>query len=157
MATNLLESIATERKVVLTPPGGVKILHIVGDSKFGGAANSIIRIAQLWFASGWEVRILTTDPVFQAAASRAGIGVADLNYVHREIRPLKDLAGLIRLWRFLKREKVTIVHTHTTKAGFVGRLAARLAGVPIIVHTVHGFAFHEGSSRSKIAGCGIAT
>ncbi len=151
MATNLLESIATERKLELILPGGVKILHIVGDSKFGGAAHSIIRIAQLWSASGWEAQILTTDPVFQAAASRAGVGVANVDYVRRDIRPLQDLAGLIGLWRFLRREKVTIVHTHTTKAGFIGRLAARLAGVPIIVHTAHGFAFHERSSWSKIA------
>src|SRR5712691_2416760 len=104
MATNLLESTATESKLELIPPGGVKILHIVGDSKFGGAAHSVIRIAQLWSASGWEAQILTTDPVFQAAASRAGIAVANVDYVCREIRPLRDIAGLIRLWRFLKRE-----------------------------------------------------
>jgi len=129
----------------------VKVLHIVGDSGFGGAAQSIIRLACMWRARGWQARILATDPAVQRAAEAAGIEVVALNCIHREIQPLRDLVGLFRLWRFLRNDRLTIVHTHTTKAGFVGRIAARLAGVPIVIHTVHGFAFHEQSARAKIA------
>ncbi len=54
-----------------------------------------------------------------------------------------DLFAAIRLYRFIKREKFQIVNTHTAKAGFVGRFAAWLAGVPCIIHTAHGLTVHE--------------
>ncbi|MBW2609808.1 MAG: glycosyltransferase family 4 protein [Deltaproteobacteria bacterium] len=59
------------------------------------------------------------------------------------LHPLKDLSALINLTSFLKKRVYHVVHTHNSKAGFLGRLAARLAGVPVIIHTVHGFAFHD--------------
>lgn len=65
----------------------------------------------------------------------------------RPVTPFSDVLSLIRLYRVLRRERFTIVHTHTTKAGLLGRWAARMARVPVIVHTNHGFVFHE-TSRS---------
>jgi glycosyltransferase involved in cell wall biosynthesis len=59
------------------------------------------------------------------------------------ISPLKDTLALLDLTLFLKRNPYHIVHTHNSKSGFLGRLAATLAGIPVIVHTVHGFAFHD--------------
>lgn len=60
--------------------------------------------------------------------------------------PLADLRALYWLYRTMRRERFTIVHTHTPKAGLLGRWAAKLARVPVIVHTNHGFIFHEGSN-----------
>lgn len=126
----------------------LRILHVVGDSRFGGAASIILGLGRVAQAEDWRVDVLTTDPLFQRAAELQGLGVVPLDVIRRDIRPLWDASGLLRLLRFLRSEHYDLVHTHTTKAGFVGRLAARLAGVPAILHTAHGFAFHEGSPAS---------
>ena len=126
----------------------VKLLHVVGDSRFGGAARIILRLGQVVNALGWEVDVLTTDPLFQESVVQHGLGVVNLDVIRRKIRPIWDLAGLVRLRNFLRHKRYQIVHTHTSKAGFVGRLAARLANVPVVVHTAHGFAIHERSPIS---------
>ena len=67
----------------------------------------------------------------------------------REITPVKDLQALIKLFRFFKKEKPAIVHTHTPKAGIVGMLAAKLAGVPLRLHTVAGMPLLETSGTKR--------
>jgi glycosyltransferase involved in cell wall biosynthesis len=62
------------------------------------------------------------------------------------LHPIKDLLVLMELVHFLKEREYHIIHTHNSKAGFIGRLAAKLAGVPVTIHTVHGFAFHDQES-----------
>ncbi len=61
----------------------------------------------------------------------------------RRFTPLADVVSFVRLWRRMRAGRFTIVHTHNPKPGLLGQLAARAAGVPIVVNTLHGFYFHE--------------
>lgn len=71
-----------------------------------------------------------------------------LSEMSREIS-LSDLKALFKLWRILRREKPQILHTHTAKAGALGRAAGWLAGVPVMLHTYHGHVFHGYFSPRK--------
>jgi glycosyltransferase involved in cell wall biosynthesis len=61
----------------------------------------------------------------------------------REIQPIQDMKALLTLVRLFRRERPLLVHTHCSKAGILGRWAAKLAGVPLIFHTAHGFGFSD--------------
>jgi glycosyltransferase involved in cell wall biosynthesis len=128
----------------------LKVAHIVGDSGFGGGSYIVIEIASGLKQAGHDVEVIATDPVFVNRLRDHGIDAIKLPCIWRDISPLRDISGFVRLVRFLKRGGYDCVHTHTSKAGFVGRLAARYAGIPIILHTVHGFAFHESSPALMI-------
>ncbi|MBM7551663.1 glycosyltransferase family 4 protein [Thalassobacillus pellis] len=65
----------------------------------------------------------------------------------REINPIKDFQTLRDLKNLMKKEKFDVVHTNSSKAGILGRVAAKITRIPLIFHTVHGFAFHEHSSN----------
>ena len=69
--------------------------------------------------------------------------------INRRIDLLADSMAILKMRSYFRRMRPDIVHTHTSKAGIVGRVAAKLAGVPKIIHTVHGFPFHPGMSRLK--------
>ena len=76
----------------------------------------------------------------------AGMEVHEIPSLVQPLRPARDVAALWSMVRLLRRERIEIVHTHNSKAGFLGRLAGRLARTPVVVHTVHGFAFHDAES-----------
>src|SRR5712691_3279184 len=74
--------------------------------------------------------------------SQAGVRVFEVPTLVREVRPILDAWTMLALWRLFRRERPAIVHTHTSKAGVVGRLAAWLARVPVVIHTPHGHIFY---------------
>lgn len=86
--------------------------------------------------------VLLTGPgglLTEEAKALPGVDVEIIPSLGRPIRPWRDLRALVELVRALRRHRPQIVHTHSSKAGILGRWAAWLAGVPVIVHTVHGF------------------
>ncbi len=123
----------------------MRICHIVGDSKFGGGSRIVLHLAKAAIDAGHEVSVVGTDSLFVAKLQEAGARPVMLVRIPRSINPWADLAALFRLHRHFRHERYDLVHTHTSKAGMIGRLAAKTAGVPAVVHTVHGFAFHEQS------------
>jgi glycosyltransferase involved in cell wall biosynthesis len=76
------------------------------------------------------------------AARRAGVALHILPSLVRSLHPWKDAVALVQLERFMRRGGFDVVHTHSSKAGILGRIAARRAGVQTVIHTVHGLAFH---------------
>jgi glycosyltransferase involved in cell wall biosynthesis len=77
------------------------------------------------------------------ARALAGVVVELWPGFKHPVRPVSDLITCWRLARFMRRERIQIVHTHSSKAGFLGRLAAAWAKVPVVLHTVHGWPFHD--------------
>jgi glycosyltransferase involved in cell wall biosynthesis len=99
-------------------------------------------------ARGIDNRIICMDGPQIPKLIEAGIPVFTVP-LPRGYDPVKLLTSLVRIARYLRRENIDLVHTHCSIPGFVGRIAAWLAGVPAIVHTVHGFHFHDNTPTWK--------
>ncbi len=69
--------------------------------------------------------------------------------MERSISPLRDIRSIWRMSQLFRKERYDIVHTHTAKAGIIGRIAARISGISLIVHTTHGLPFFTGQSKLK--------
>ena len=96
-----------------------------------------------YFKAFYDITFISSNPAqLKQTAEKQGVSYFPLEMT-RKITPLQDLRCLIQLYHFLRKEKPLIVHTHTPKAGIVGMLAARLAGVPIRLHTIAGLPLME--------------
>jgi len=119
---------------------------VIARLNVGGPALHVAYLTEGLAARGYETTLVagTLAPGEESmafVAEEKGVHVIGLTELHREIAPLRDLRAIFRLARLIRRERPQILHTHTAKAGAVGRLAALLAGrarPPIVVHTFHG-------------------
>jgi glycosyltransferase involved in cell wall biosynthesis len=99
-------------------------------------------------AAGFDVTAISAPGPDLAPVAAEGVRHLSVSFTRR-LTPLTDLKVLWQLWRIFRRERFTIVHTHQAKAALLGQMAARLAGVPIVVNTLHGFYFHDGTPPLK--------
>ncbi len=126
----------------------IPVLHIITRLIVGGAQENTMLTAALLDPDRYAVDIVSgpqtgSEGSLIEEVRAHGIPLTIEPALVREVNPLKDLQALFRLTGFIRRGRYTIVHTHSSKAGILGRWAARLAGTPVIVHTVHGWGHHE--------------
>lgn len=123
--------------------GGEQVIKIAHITTIDAALRGLL-LGQLTSIqqAGYQVVGISSPGPDLPAIEAAGIRHIPV-HMTRRITPLADLLSLWRLYRIMRRERFTIVHTHTPKAGVLGQLAAYWAGVPIQLATEHGFYFHD--------------
>jgi glycosyltransferase involved in cell wall biosynthesis len=130
----------------------VRVLHIITRLIVGGAQENTMLTAAMLDPVRFRVDVLSgpqTGPegsLIEEVRAR-GVQLTIEPSLVREVSPIRDLHALLALYRHIRRGRYTIVHTHSSKAGILGRWAAWLAGAPIIIHTVHGWGHHSRQRR----------
>jgi glycosyltransferase involved in cell wall biosynthesis len=126
----------------------VRILRVIARLNVGGPALHVTYLARGLAERGYETTLVAGDVArgeesMAFVAEQAGVHVMPLPGLSRELSPVKDALAVWRLARIIRALRPDIVHTHTAKAGAVGRAAALLAGGrPVVVHTFHGHVLH---------------
>lgn len=130
----------------------MKIVHIITRLIIGGAQENTLLSCQGQHRLGHEVTLITGPGVgpegsLMDRARSSGYRVIEVPQMHRALHAGNDFSTYCRLVRLLRQLQPDVVHTHSSKAGILGRWAARQAGVPVIIHTIHGLAFTASTSR----------
>ncbi|HWC87574.1 MAG TPA: glycosyltransferase family 4 protein [Solirubrobacteraceae bacterium] len=125
------------------------MLHVVTRFIDGAGGNTLLSALgtdphryEVWVTGG------PGGPLWERA-EEAGIRTVVLDRFREVLSPGDDFRVLVALVRLIRRERFTVVHTHSSKGGFLGRLAAWLCRTPVVVHTIHGFAVHPFMSPSR--------
>jgi glycosyltransferase involved in cell wall biosynthesis len=124
----------------------VKVLRVIARLNMGGPALHVTYLTAGLRERGYDTTLVAGslargEDSMEFVADELGVRVERLPGLRRDISPFRDLVAVVRLAQLIRRERPTILHTHTAKAGAVGRVAALLAGdarPPIVVHTFHG-------------------
>ena len=126
----------------------MNICHVITRMIVGGAQENTLCTLRGHLEAGYDTTLVTgpsdgPEGKLLDQQPLAGLRVVELPDLVRPIHPWHDLKAYLALKKLFKEESFDIVHTHSTKAGVLGRVAARRAGVPVVVHTIHGPSFHR--------------
>jgi len=135
----------------------MRVAHIITRLILGGAQeNTLFTCQDLKDIYGDDVLLITGPAVgpegsLMERGRAGGLAIEVVPAMRRAIHPLRDAAGYLQIHRALRRFNPDVVHTHSGKAGMLGRLAASRLRVPAVVHTVHGAPFHPYQGRGARA------
>lgn len=121
----------------------IKIIHVITRLCPGGAREVVLKIIENLDKERFDVTLICGPEDFSREDNEiSSIRIMVIPQLIRAINPIKDLIALLKLYFLIKKERFDIAHTHTSKAGILGRTAAKLGNVPIIFHMPHGSIFH---------------
>ena len=128
----------------------VRVAHVITRMIVGGAQETVLLAAALADRSRFEPLVVCgpqtgSEGSLHEEVRRRGVELVVVPELVRQVSPVHDVRAVRALARLLRGRSVDLMHTNSSKAGIVGRLAARRAGVPA-VHTVHGWPFHQHQS-----------
>ncbi len=127
----------------------IKVAVIITKLELGGAQKVAISVCEKIDKTKFEPFLICGCGGILDEETKNKIRVIFVKDLVREINPVKDLKSLFSIYKILKQEKPGIVHTHSSKAGIIGRFAARMCGIKNIIHTIHGFSFNDTQSFFK--------
>jgi glycosyltransferase involved in cell wall biosynthesis len=130
----------------MNPAKSLTIVRLIARLNVGGPATQAILMTEAFQKKGYRALLLTGEvPLGEGSmeflAHERGVQPIKISKLSRKISAAADLKSFWRLIRLFRRERPVILHTHTAKAGTLGRLAAMATGVPVRVHTFHGHVF----------------
>jgi len=123
----------------------IKLLHVITHLPIGGAQDNTLYTVELLDKVKYDISLscnLNGELVSRAKKVKH-LKLYDVPNLRREVSIINDIRAFLYLYKLIKKENFTIIHTHSSKAGFLGRIAAMLNKTPIVIHTIHGFAFHD--------------
>jgi glycosyltransferase involved in cell wall biosynthesis len=146
--------------VPASPARPVKVLRVIARLNVGGPALHVAYLTAGLAPRGYDTTLVAGtiargEESMAFVADAHNVHVETLGDLHREISPVRDLRAIVQLAQLIRRERPTILHTHTAKAGAVGRIAALLARgarPPIVIHTFHGHVLRGYFGRVKTFG-----
>jgi len=135
----------------------IKVAHVITRLIIGGAQeNTLATVLFLMKKKAYDVSLITgpglgPEGSLEQKAIDKGVNMLLVPQLRRNINPLRDLTAFFHLLKIFRQNKYDVIHTHSSKAGILARIAAKLTGCKIIIHTIHGLPFHPYEKKWKNA------